>query len=386
MPVQRAEMLAPDPWPWSRRSWRMPSANRGSVARAWCACSSPAHRPGFARSCSPMRSSAVSLATPKRVQLGQRADQACCPPAGPPTCRRDLPRPSRAALRKAVQDGLLALRTAEQAAGAAVVHCRLRSRAAMSLPHTGAVARPCACTVRRGTYPRWRSTGKLLQQPRPTTSGDHITGAPHDHGVAHAHVLAAGFVFVVQRGVAHGGAAHEHRLQLGNRRELAGAAHLHVDVAHHGHLLLRGVLVRHRPARLAAHEAQALLQRAVVDLVDHAVDVEGQRVALGAHRLVEGDEAFGALHSSAVLAHRQAHGLQRVEQRAVRGRHAPALHVAQAVGEEAQGPLGGHGRVELAHRAGAALRGLTKVFSFFAPAAISARWRSFSASNWWRLM
>ena len=50
------------------------------------------------------------------------------------------------------------------------------------------------------------------------------------------------------------------------------------------HLLLRRVLVRHRPARLARDEAEPLLQRARVDLVDHAVDVEGQRVALRAHR------------------------------------------------------------------------------------------------------
>ena len=45
-------------------------------------------------------------------------------------------------------------------------------------------------------------------------------------------------------------------------------------------LLLRRVLVRDRPARLARDEAEPLLQLAVVDLVDHAVDVVRQRVAL----------------------------------------------------------------------------------------------------------
>jgi hypothetical protein len=86
--------------------------------------------------------------------------------------------------------------------------------------------------------------------------GDHVARAAHDDRVAHAHVLAAGFVFVVQGGVGHGHAAHEHRRQLGHRGELAGAAHLHVDVQHGGELLLRRVLVRHGPARLAGDKAQ----------------------------------------------------------------------------------------------------------------------------------
>ena len=111
--------------------------------------------------------------------------------------------------------------------------------------------------------------------------GNHVAGAAHDHRVADAHVLAPQLVQVVQRGVADRGAADEHRLELGHRRQLAGAADLDLDVVQPRQLLLRRVLVRHRPARLARDEAQPLLQRAVVDLVDHAVDVEGQRVALG---------------------------------------------------------------------------------------------------------
>ena len=43
--------------------------------------------------------------------------------------------------------------------------------------------------------------------------------------------------------------------------ELVGAAHLHVDGQHGGHLLLRGVFVRHGPARLARGKAQLALLR-----------------------------------------------------------------------------------------------------------------------------
>jgi hypothetical protein len=123
----------------------------------------------------------------------------------------------------------------------------------------------------------------LVQQHRHHL-GDHVARAAHDHRVAHAHVLAAGFVLVVQRGVGHGDAAHEHRRQLGHRRELAGAAHLHVDGQHGGQLLLRRVLVRHGPARLAGDKSPAALQRQAVDLVDHAVDVKRQAVALAPDR------------------------------------------------------------------------------------------------------
>ena len=91
----------------------------------------------------------------------------------------------------------------------------------------------------------------------------------------------------MQRRVADRGAAHEHRLQLGHRRQLAGAADLDLDAQHSRHLLLRRVLVRHCPTRLARLEAEASLQRAVVDLVDHAVDVERQTVALGRDRGME---------------------------------------------------------------------------------------------------
>jgi hypothetical protein len=45
---------------------------------------------------------------------------------------------------------------------------------------------------------------------------------------------------------------------------------------HLGGLLLRGILVRHRPARLARDEAELALQLEAVHLVHHAVDVERQ--------------------------------------------------------------------------------------------------------------
>ena len=119
-----------------------------------------------------------------------------------------------------------------------------------------------------------------------------------------------------------------------------------------GRLLLRRVLLRHRPARLARLEAELFLQGAVVDLVDDAVDVVGQAVAQRGDRGVEVDQAGRALHLLVHRARRQADRVEGVEQAGLGRRHAPAVDLAEAVGEEAERPLDRVARVELAHHAG----------------------------------
>ena len=113
---------------------------------------------------------------------------------------------------------------------------------------------------------------------------DHVARALHDDGVADAHVLARDLVLVVQRGVLDDDAADRDRLQLGDRRQRAGAADLNLDTLEHGRRALGRELVRDRPAGTARDEAQPLLQREVVDLVDDAVDVVAEVGALGLDR------------------------------------------------------------------------------------------------------
>ena len=60
--------------------------------------------------------------------------------------------------------------------------------------------------------------------------GNHVAGALDDDGVADADVFAFDFVHVVQRGALDRDAADGHRLQAGDRRQSAGAAHLGLDV------------------------------------------------------------------------------------------------------------------------------------------------------------
>jgi hypothetical protein len=97
-----------------------------------------------------------------------------------------------------------------------------------------------------------------------------------------------------------------------------------------------------------------------------------QRVALGAHAPVEATSRR-TLHTTRGRRTPAAQAGQRVQRGAVGGRLRPALHLAQAVGEEAQRPLRGHAGSSWRTAPAAALRGLTKVFSPF------SRWRSLSA-------
>ena len=106
---------------------------------------------------------------------------------------------------------------------------------------------------------------------------DDVAGALDAHGVADAHVQPLDLVLVVQGGARHRHAADGDRLQHRDRRQRAGAADLDDDVFQHGLRLLGGEFMRRGPARRAADEAQAALPVGAVDLVDHAVDVVGQR-------------------------------------------------------------------------------------------------------------
>ena len=133
---------------------------------------------------------------------------------------------------------------------------------------------------------------------------DHVAGAADDHRVADADVLARDLVLVVQRGVGHDHAADRHRLELGGRRERAGAADLDLDVEQPVVASCGRELVGDGPARRARDEAQPLLPVEPVDLVDDAVDVVAERRrACAADLAIEGQHLLDAL----------AHAHQRIE-------------------------------------------------------------------------
>ena len=82
-------------------------------------------------------------------------------------------------------------------------------------------------------------------------------------------------------------AANKNGLKLCHGGKLSGSTHLYLDSRNRSQLFLSWVFVGHCPSRLAPLEAQVALQLQRVDLVDHAINVVGQRIAAGAHLLVK---------------------------------------------------------------------------------------------------
>ena len=115
--------------------------------------------------------------------------------------------------------------------------------------------------------------------------------------------------------------------------------------------LLGRELVRDRPARRARDEAESLLERKIVDLVDDAVDVVAERRALGLDRAIVLEQLGGRVAKPGQGIGRQAeaaHGLDRAEL----GRGERLADLAPGVGEEGERPARGDAR----DRAGAASR------------------------------
>ena len=148
----------------------------------------------------------------------------------------------------------------------------------------------------------------------------------------------------------HDDAADADRLELADRGERAGAADLDLDIPQHGHGALGRELVRDRPARGARHETEALLPVETVDLVDHAVDIVIELGALLFYFAMESDQL---LHRMTNLGQRiglEAAVLEPADHAGLGvGRH--LAHLPPGIGEEAERPRGGDGRILLPQRA-----------------------------------
>ncbi|MNN39197.1 hypothetical protein D3C81_1532270 [compost metagenome] len=79
--------------------------------------------------------------------------------------------------------------------------------------------------------------------------GNHITGAPHDDGIADLDILAPHFIFVMQCRIRHRHAAHQHRCQACHRRNRPGTSDLHFYPLHCGQRFFCREFMRDREAR-----------------------------------------------------------------------------------------------------------------------------------------
>ena len=238
-----------------------------------------------------------------------------------------------------VLDRLLALRLAEQAAGAA----------GHRLPFQSLHRRATNRTL--GGEEDLAGIHGALRLHHCHYLRDHIPRPAHYHGVADHDAKARYLVGIVQSGVGDGDAADEHRFELGHRGDGAGTADLELDVLQQGHLLLGRELVGRGPARGPGHETELLLQCYVVHLVDHAIDLVGQLAAAGQDVVVEGLTTGSALLELHLGAERQPPGLELVEASEVGVPQLVAAY-AHAIGVEAQGAAGGDAGIKLAQTAG----------------------------------
>ena len=159
-----------------------------------------------------------------------------------------------------------------------------------------------------------------------------VAGALHDDRIADADVLARDLVLVMQGRVLHHDAADGDGIELGDRGQRAGAAHLDVDVAQDRGRLLGGKFVSDGVARRARDEAEPLLEVEPVELVDDAVDivVEPRAPAL--------DIAIGFKH----FLDRVGEPDQRIEREAPGAQH--LIGVPLRLGRQARPPRPSHRR------------------------------------------
>ena len=155
----------------------------------------------------------------------------------------------------------------------------------------------------------------------------------------------------MQGGVGDDDAADCHGLELRERRQRPGPADIDANRLDDRRRLLSRELVRDRPARRARDEAEPLLQREIIDLVDDAVDVVAERRALFFDRAIVRQHLRGRMAELGQGIGRQAEAAHRLDG-AELGRSERLADFAPGVGEKLQRPLGGHARIELAQRAG----------------------------------
>ncbi len=182
-------------------------------------------------------------------------------------------------------DALDRLRGTDQAPGAAPHRLAF-------LAHGMAAAR--RANIRENVFPR--VLGTIFRQDVEDLR-DYIPCSLHHDRIAFPDVTALAdrlaaiadapnIVLIVQRRVGHHDPAHRYGLQTSHRRQRPGTPDLDIDLVQDRCRLLGGEFVRGRPTRAAGAEAQPVLQVQPVDLVDDAVDIIGQRRALGLDRPV----------------------------------------------------------------------------------------------------
>ena len=191
---------------------------------------------------------------------------------------------------------------------------------------------------RREQIRTWVFVYRPLVKHHPHHFRNHITRTAHHHGVAHAHVFALHFAFVVQSGIGHGHTAHAHRQQTRHRRHRACAADLHIDGFHQSRCFFSREFVRNRKTRRARHKAQYLLFGDGIDFNHHAINVKRQFRPLNRHLFVKLVDLRHVMALQTAIARRRGYAprRQQIQLQTMRGLGISLIQLGDAVSEKAQ--------------------------------------------------
>ncbi len=105
-----------------------------------------------------------------------------------------------------------------------------------------------------------------------------ITGLDDPDVVADTQVFARNLIGIMERGTGDGGAGQQHRLQLGDGGQDAGAPHLDRDIADRGSSALGFKFIGAGIARALGGSPERVVPATLIDLDDGAIDLKGEVV------------------------------------------------------------------------------------------------------------
>ncbi len=184
-----------------------------------------------------------------------------------------------------------------------------------------------------------------------------------DDMVADADILSLDFLVVMEAGAGDRRAREMNRFEVGDRRQLARLADLHIDRQKFGNRLFGGILVRDLPTRGFAGRAELFSLREIDDFDHHAIDLIREAVPFARPLVDVLKQLLQIVKRFDVRDDRQTEAFQQLKGLYLIIDFIESLFITDRVYEDSQRAAGDDFGVEHLSVPAAALRGLAKVVS-----------------------